>query len=217
VFVLCAWAACDERTPAPALRPGVVLEVDGLVIEESELAPLLVYVRSSGDRLGRSFATKAVLDRHVLPLRVAQREFAAERAALRAKAEAMRRSVMDSGGADPQLRAKGALMGGEATDGLAARSAMELVQADWCFDADNLGVVSPVLEVPRGFCLMSVSDHQPGIERSGDLVNAYQVPFYVHTRVEFETWWHEQKRRLRGKLTYVNPDYQDALPAWLKP
>jgi hypothetical protein len=64
---------------------------------------------------------------------------------------------------------------------------------------------------------MSVSDHQPGIERSGDLVNAYQVPFYVHTRVEFETWWHEQKRRLRGKLTYVNPAYQDALPAWLKP
>ncbi len=208
-------AACDDTKPAPP-RVGVVLEIDGIEIRETELDELLAYVQASGDRLGKSFAARVVLDSHVLPLRVAQRALAPQRAELRAKAEGLRRSVMDSGGADPQLRAKGAIMGGEASRGLVSRAGMDLLQAAWCFPPENLGLVSPVLELPRGFCVMSVSDQQPGIELSGDLVNAYQVPFYTHERREFEAWWAEQKQLLRDKLTYVNPDYVDALPPWIK-
>ncbi len=208
-------AACDDPKPVAA-RVGVVLEIDGIEIRETELGELLGYVQASGDRLGKSFAARVVLDSHVLPLRVAQRALAAQRAELRAKAEALRRSVMDSGGADPQLRAKGAILGGEASRGLLSRGGMDLLQAAWCFPPENLGLVSPVLELPRGFCVMSVSDHQPGIELSGDLVNAYQVPFYTHGRREFEAWWAEQQKLLHDKLTYVNPDYVDALPPWLK-
>jgi len=214
---LCVFATCceGEREPNPE-RKGVVLVVDGIEVREADLEPLLTFVRNGGGRLGRNAAVQAVLDRHLLPVRFAQRAFASERAALRERAEAMRRSVMASGGADPQLRAKGAIMGGEETPGLVARNAMELAQAAWCFDLEHLGLVSPVLEVPRGFCLVSFCDHQPGLERAEDVVNAYQVPFYTHDRNQFEAWWTEQKRALSGKLTYVHPDYADALPPWLK-
>lgn len=210
-------AGCDDAPPAPQVRPGVVLELDGITVRDAELGDLLGYLARSGERLGRSFAAQTVLDRHVLPMRFAQRTFAVQRAALREQAEAMRRSVMASGGADPQLRAKGAILGGEASPGLLSRAGMELAQAAWCFVPENLGVVSPVIEVPRGFCLLSVADHRPGVERTGDLVDAYQVPFYTHDRKAFEAWWDEQKRTLAGKLGYVHPDYADALPAWLKP
>lgn len=216
LFATAVGAFGCEEAPAPAPRPGVLLELDGIVIEESELQPLLGYVNGMGERVGKSFAAQIVLERHLLPTRVAQRAFAAERAVLRERAEAMRRSVMSSGGADPQLRAKGAIMGGESSGGLIARSGMELAQAAWCFEPDNLGIVSPVVEVPRGYCLLSVADHRPGIERSGDLVDAYQVPFYTHGKSEFDDWWADRKRELAGKLTYVHPDYVDALPPWLK-
>jgi hypothetical protein len=216
-FALASFAgsACDQAPPAP--RPGVVLELDGLVVEEADLEPLLTSVRNAGERLGDSFAVQLVLDGHLLPVLAARRAFAARRDELRQSAEAMRRSVLSSGGADPQLRAKGAIMGGEESPGLIGRNSMELAQAAWCFEPDNFGQVSPVLEVPRGFCLMSVADYRPGIERSGDLVNAYQVPFYTHGKREFDDWWAEQRRVLAGKLTYVHPDYADALPPWLKP
>lgn len=214
-ILLLGGATCTRHEPE-AKRDGVVLELDGVVVHEAELEPLLGYVRASGDRAGKAFAAQVVLNRHVLPMRFSQRAFAGERAALRDKAEAMLRSVVSSGGADPQLRAKGAIMGGEDSPGLIGRNGMELAQGAWCFDADNLGLVSPVLEVPRGFCLMSVSDHRPGIERSGDLVNAYQVPFYTHGKNEFDAWWAEQQRSLADKLSYVHRDYADALPTWLK-
>ncbi|HLU39548.1 MAG TPA: hypothetical protein VK081_09190 [Planctomycetota bacterium] len=208
-------ASCNEP-PAPPARPGVVLEIDGIVVEEHELEPLLDYIRQSGDRIGRAAAVRAVLDRHVLPLRFAQREFAAQRAELAERATAFRRSVEASGNADPQLRSKGAILGGEPSGGLIGRSAMELAQAAWCFVEENLGQVSPVIEVPRGFCVMSVADYQPGLERSGDLVDAYQVPFYTHDKRAFSAWWDERKRALAGKLTWVNPEYADALPTWLR-
>ncbi|MEZ5964328.1 MAG: hypothetical protein R3F56_10825 [Planctomycetota bacterium] len=211
-----AGAGCDHSGRPPQARPGVILELDGVDVHESELEPLLTFVRESGDRPGLDLARQLVLDQHVLPLRFAQRAFASERAALRERAEAMRRSVMASGGADPQLRAKGAIAGGEASPGLIGRGGMELAQAAWCFDPDNFGLVSPVVEVPRGFCLLSFSDHRPGIERSGDLVDAYQVPFYTHDKGTFETWWKTQQLALAGKLTYVHPAYVDALPPWLK-
>lgn len=210
-----AGVRCDPG-PAPAARAGVVLELDGIVVGESELEPLLTFVRAGGEHSGRSRSRQIVLDQHVLPLRFAQRAFAAERARQRELAAAMRRSVVSSGGADPQLRAKGALSGGEPSPGLIGRGNMDLALAAWCFDPDNFGIVSPVLEVPRGFCLVSFADHKPGIERSGDLVDAYQVPFYTHDKVTFQTWWHEQKLALAGKLTYVHPDYVDALPTWLQ-
>lgn len=207
---------CDQPKTAPPVRPGVVLELDGIEVREAELEPLLAFVRKSGDRPGRNLSVQIVLDRHVLPTWFARRAFAAERQRLQAQAEAMRRSVMASGGADPQLRAKGAILGGEESPGLIARNAMELAQAAWCFEPDNLGLVSPVVEVPRGFCLLSFADFRPGLERSGDLVNAYQVPFYTHDKRAFDTWWAEQKLALAGKLSYVHPDYVDALPNWLR-
>src|SRR5690606_18265347 len=37
-------ASCNEP-PAPPARPGVVLEIDGIVVEEHELEPLLDYIR----------------------------------------------------------------------------------------------------------------------------------------------------------------------------
>lgn len=215
-LVALASLGCDEQAAGPAVRAGVVLEIDGIVVHEAELTDLVRYVQSSGDRLGRNFATQIVLDRHVLPLRCAQRAFAPARAELRAKAEAMHRSVMASGGADPQLRSKGAILGGEASPGLLSRAGMELAQAAWCFAPDSFGLVSPVLEVPRGFCLLSVADHRPGIERTGDLVDAYQVPFYTHDQRAFGAWWDEHKGTLAGKLTYVHPDYRDALPTWIQ-
>lgn len=213
---LCALllAAC-EPTPPPGPDPEIVLVLDGIEVRRAELQPLVDYLGTTGERLGRAYRIEGALERHILPMKLAQRAFAAERAALRAKAEAMHRSVVASGNAYPQLRSKGEVIGGVPTPGYLARHQMELAQAMWCFAPENLGWCSPVLEVPQGFCMMAVQDYRPGETRTMDGVDAYLVPFFHHDRGGFDAWYKEQKKALAGRLQYVHPDYADGLPRWI--
>lgn len=207
-------AACD-RAPPPGPGPDVALILDGIEIRKDELTEYVHYLGTTGERLGEILRTSVALDRHVIPMHLARRAFPAERAAQRERAEAMKRSVVASGDAYPQLRSKGELLGGEATPGKLARHQMELAQAIWCFDEANLGWVSPVLEVPQGFCLLAVQDMVQGPTRTEDGVDAYLVPFYVLDRGKFDAWYLEQKKLLADRLDHVHPDYVDALPAWI--
>lgn len=197
--------------------PDVVLVLDGIEIKKDELTDLVRYLGTTGERLGELYRIQGALDRHLIPVALMRRAFPAEREAQRERAEAMKRSVAASGDAYPQLRAKGELLHGEATPGNLARHQMELVQAMWCFDEANFGIVSPVLEVPQGFCLIAVQDFVQGPSRTQDGVDAYLVPFYVLDRGKFDAWYLEQKKLLAGRLDYVHPDYVDALPRWLEP
>lgn len=207
---------CGEPRPAGP-GPDVVLVLDGIEIKKDALTDLVRYLGTTGERLGEMYRIQGALDRHLIPLELMRRAFPAERAVQRERAEAMKRSVAASGDAYPQLRSKGELLGGEATPGNLARHQMELVQAMWCFDEANFGLVSPVLEVPQGFCLVAVQDHVLGATRTQDGVDAYLVPFYVLDRGKFDAWYLEQKKLLANRLDYVHPDYVDALPRWLVP
>ncbi len=211
--VLVLAGACDRPPAGPA--PDVVLILDGIEIRKAELTDYVRYLGTTGERLGDMLKTQTALERHLIPMKLARRAFPAERAAQRERAEAMQRSVEASGNAYPQLRSKGDLLGGEATPGKLARHQMELAQAMWCFDEANFGLASPVLEVPQGFCLIAVKDTVQGPTRTQDGVDAYLVPFYTLSRGKFDDWYLEQKKLLADRLTYVHPEYVDALPPWI--
>lgn len=213
-LLLLALSACEQ--PAAPVRPGVVLDIDGLEIHESDLAPMLAYLATTGERLGRNYQVQGVLDQYLIPLKLAQRAFAEQRKPLRERAEALRRAVKDAGDADPQLREKSAAIRGAEAPGLVNRSIMDLPQAAWCFDPNNLGLVSPVLELPHGFCVMSFRDYKPGLQRSQDESDVYLVPFFSHDVRGFARWYDEQKPALAKAVRYCHPDYRDALPHWLR-
>jgi hypothetical protein len=207
--------SCDPQATSP-VRPGLVLDLDGLEVHEAELQPLLAYLDTTGERLGHSYKVQAILDRHSIPLKLAQRAFGVQRQPLAAQAETLRRAVLAAGGADPQLREKAAKIRGAEATGLTNRSVMDLAQAAWCFNPDNLGLVSPVIELPHGYCLLSFADHRPGLQRSQDEVDVFLVPFFTHDVKAFDRWYAEQQKSLVNSLRYCHPDYVDALPTWLR-
>lgn len=210
---------CDQPPPE---RPGVVVEFDGHVIRDDDVAPYRTYLESIGERLGPAYVTAAVLEQHLVPLALARKAFASERAELERQARGFQESVMAAGGADPQLRAKGAIVGGQAAE--VGRGNLDLAQAAWCFTLDehgqlaHFGQSSPVIETPRGFCVLSFRDHVPGVTRAADRIDLFVVTFYTHASYSaYKAWYQSEKLRLAGAATYVGEAYRDAIPAWLKP
>lgn len=205
--------ACGEAGTARS-HPDTILEVDGLRIRQDELSELADYLRGVDARAGRlRIAAKAL--EHLIPLHLARREFAGPRAELRARAEALRDAVGNGG--YPELVVKSRLVGGYSPPRPFARHELPLPVARWAFDEARIGSVSPVLETPQGFCLVATREILRGVTRTGDRADALLVPFYTHSAKEFGAWWTHARARLRGRVTYVHPDYVRALPAWLLP
>jgi hypothetical protein len=214
-MLLAVAAACADDYGDPAAWPaGLVLQVDGLQVWEHEVAPLVSYLASVDRRAGRRTRLAAILSAHLLPLKLAQRAFAAERAALRPRCEALRRAV-DNGGF-PELVAKGRVVPGASHLRL-GRHELPLPLQSYAFAAENLGQTSPVLEVPQGFALIATEHLAPGTSRADDLADVFQVPFYSHSPDDFAAWLRGAQAAVAGRVEYVHPDYRDALPPWLDP
>ncbi len=209
--LLAAACTCGEGPPSPP--PEVALEIDGMRVLASEIAPLCEYLDAVDRHLGRNAKIAAVLDYHVLPLRLAQRAFAAQRRPLLESCTALRRAV--DNGAYPALVAKAGRVRG-ATALSVLRTELPLSLASWVFAADSIGQVSPVLETPQGFCLVGVWQVEAGATRTADRAEVFQVPFFTHAPDEFDAWLRREKAAVAGRLSYVHPDYADALPPWLQ-
>jgi len=208
------FVACDDSAPRVPQRPaGLILEIDGLEVWQRDLEPLLRYVDSVDRRIGEKARVRAILGNHLIPLRLAQRAFAEQRSELRRRCAALHSAVGNE--AYPGLVAKGKAVVGDRGAIHAGRQDLPLPVAAYVFDPANLGMMSPVLEVPQGFCLIAASDVLAGATRASDAVDAFQVGFYTHDPVTFGAWLRQAEREVATRLTYVNPDYKDSLPPWI--
>lgn len=81
-----AAAGCGEQDTTPTPDPDVVLIVDGLTIRLDEVTRYAKIHSTTAPELGHKTIERHLLENYVLPLRLAQREFAARRAELRQQA-----------------------------------------------------------------------------------------------------------------------------------
>lgn len=207
-LILCACGPEDQPSPPP----GVVLEVDGLEITAEELAQFDDYFESLDPTMGRNYRTREFLDQFVLPLRLAQRAFPEDRAEKRQRATVLAEAIGNGGYS--ALVERGEVYGGYKPDHPYSRNDLPLPVARFVFDENHLFQVSPPIEVAQGFALIATYRLMQGISTVQDRAEVYFVPFYTLDSSQFATWYEVQKDRIRNRVTYVHPDYRQALPSW---
>jgi len=198
----------------PAPHTDVALEFDGLQIHEQEIAPLRDYVRSIDGRSGQLTMIGGILDSFLIPLKLAQRAWPEERAAQRELALGLVSAVGNEG--YPGLVQKGRAVAGEPEAELKTRNDLPLPLQAWAFDQQKIGQVSPVIETPQGFAVISTYRIIEGRTRDGDTAEVYQVSFYTHGAKAFADWYYAERTSVAGKVTHVNEDYRRALPPWIR-
>ncbi len=205
-----ALVGCEEQPAAPAYGPDVVLVVDGLEIRRQEIERFHAIHASTAPELGRRTIVRYLLENHVLPLRYAQRAFAAKRAELLEQARLL--TTVAGNVVELEQRCEPFFHQRK----LVNRRQIEAPVAEFAFDRERLGSVSGPLEVPKGFVVAGCFDIQESAMVSEDLADLLQVGFLTHTNAEWVAWLRSEFERTADKVSYVHPDYREALPFWLK-
>ncbi|MEM7202346.1 MAG: hypothetical protein AAF628_18895 [Planctomycetota bacterium] len=211
-LLVLALGACHSEGEPIAQRGDVFLELDGMAFRRAELAPFLAYYDRVNRRVGRNTRIQVILDMHLIPRQLARRAFAEERRALQESCEALHRVVGNGG--YPELVAKGKAVPGAELQ-VVERSDLPLAVAAYAFRDEAIGVLSPVIETPQGFCLVSVREHHRGTLTTLDTAELFLVPFYTHDAAAFEAWLQQARAEVAGALDWVHPDEAEALPPWL--
>ncbi len=204
----------DSPTEAPAGEPrdqDRLLTIDGIDVTFGDVRPWVAFLDGYYAVHSTRSKMRSALDRHVLPLLLARRDFPAERAAQLEKARALR-SVA---GNAVELDQKGRLL---AAPRKAVNPALvELPVARFAFDETLLGSVSEPLELPQGWLLVATLDLQHAAVAGDDIAELLQVPFYTHERDDHLAWLDQTRKAMADKVTWIHPDYRDVLPDWLRP
>lgn len=203
-------AACEKQPPPPAYGPDVVLVVDGLEIRRQEIDRFHAIYASTAPELGRRTIVRHLLENHVLPLRYAQRAFAARRAELLEQARLL--TTVATNVVELEQRSEPFFHQRKAVN----RRQIEAPVAEFAFDRERLGSVSEPLEVPKGYIVAGCFDIQESAMVTEDLADLLQVGFLTHTNAEWIEWLRSEYDRTADKVQYVHPDYREALPFWLK-
>jgi hypothetical protein len=198
----------------PAADPGLVLEIDGLRISAEELADFEDYFRELDPTMGRNYRIGELLDQFVLPLHLARRAFGEERARARDLATSL--AALVGNGGYTELVKRGEVHGGYQPESPFGRNQLPMPVARYAFDERHLFQVSPPIEVPQGFCVIATYKLLQGVSTVQDRVEAYVVLFDTQSTGGFSTWYKAEKQRIGDRVTYVHPDYRDALPPWVK-
>lgn len=206
--VLLASCSRTPPAPAPAVDPDLLLVIDGLEIRLSEVEPYRQFVEQAYPDAGRKTVVQLVLEKHLLPLRMAERAFPAERAAERQRAMDLRSVV----GNVLELEQKSELQ-------VQARRRLTRLQTDlpvamFLFDQTKQGDVSQPIALPRGYMLTGALDYYQAPLVTEDMVEAIQIGFFTHQVGEWTEWVEAEQKRIKSKITYVHPDYREALPTW---
>ncbi|MDP6929003.1 MAG: hypothetical protein QF412_04805 [Planctomycetota bacterium] len=201
----------DQVDPPPDL----LLELDGMSFTRSEVEEYGRYIREEVDhRIGQLALTETVLDKVLIPMKLARRAFPEQRAQKEKHARALSTYVGNQGVAE--LAARGHTLGGYRPESPLTRNSLPLPVSRYVFDESNLGQVSPPIEVPQGYCVIASYDLERGLTRVSDRADVYQVPFYTHGGDDFAAWYQGAREALKGRITYAHPDVLDGLPPWLK-
>lgn len=213
--VIVAAAACADESRTPPEPPtGLAVEFDGLRIWDHEVEPFRRYVEAIDNRAGHLTLLGGILDGFLIPLKMAQRAWHEERETQRERAEGFARAVGNEG--YPGLVQKGRSLAGEPTTDRITRNDLPLPLAVWAFDKEKIGQVSPVIETPQGFAIVSTYKIVDGRTSNADTAEVYQVSFYTHGAKDFSDWYFAERVKLAGKVTHVGDDYRRALPPWIR-
>lgn len=198
----------DERQGTAETR---LLVLDGICITLDDVAPYLAFLDACLPEGGHKTKVQKILDDQLIPLRLGQRAFAAERQRLRERADALRAvssNVEELEQHTALLETKGRLKIG--------RMQAKLPAAMFLFDALQLRSVSQPLELPQGWMVVAAYDLHESAMAVHDWVDALEITFYTHTTGEWLGWYAVQKAALASTATFVHPDYRNAMPEWIQ-
>lgn len=203
-----AVTSCGDDAPAEQR----LLVLDGIEIRLAEIEPYVAFLDSFIPEGGRKTKIKRVLDEYLVPLRLAQRAFAAERRELKERADALCSVAKNI----VELEQQSALIKEKRRSNL-SRMHAHLPVAMYAFDALRVGAVSPPLEMPEGWYVVGTYDlrESPG-HMLDDYVDALQVGFITHTTSKWLEYYNQQRVELADKATFVHPDYVTAMPDWIR-
>lgn len=203
-----------EREPDPSgpPAPGVLLVVDrDLVVRESDVEPFAEYFEELDPSMGVKYRTRELLQQHLVPLMLARRAFPEQRAAQLEQARAVRATADNS----LEFRRRAELLGIRESDRPYTRSDLPLPVAMWAFRPEHLGAVSPPIETARGWVLVSPLDLESGVTQPADRLRALVMPFHTHSRDDFDAWLGRARAEIAGRVDWVAPTIEDALPPTL--
>lgn len=201
-------AGCSRQQPAEHR----LLVLDGIEITLADVEPYVAFLDSYLPEGGRKSKVLRALEDLVLPIRLARRAFPQQREELRQRAEAL----CAVAGNVVELEAKSQFVKDKRRSNL-TRSTAQLPVAMHAFDPLRVGGVSPPLEVPQGWFVVGVYDLHvsPGLVMD-DYIDALQVGFVTHNAAQYLEWYRSEQDRLADKATFVHPDYEHAMPSWLR-
>lgn len=202
-------SACSGDAPAEER----LLVLDGIEIRLAEVEPYVAFLDSFIPEGGRKTKIQRVLDEYLVPLRLAQRAFPAERRQLKERADALRSVATNVNELEQQSR----LIKEKRRSNL-TRMHAHLPVAMFAFDPLRVGAVSPPLEMPEGWYVVGAFDlrESPGMVLD-DYIDALQVGFITHTTSQWHEWYDAAKVELADKASFVHPDYVNAMPPWIRP
>jgi hypothetical protein len=209
-------SACGDDQPATApAKAGAtaadrLLVVDGIAVTFGDLQPWVDYLDTIYANHSARTKMRQTLDEFVLPMALARRAFATERKEQLAKANALR-SVADN---VVELEAKAGMLRPFRKN--VGRRDVELPVSTFLFDPLRTGSVSQPIEVPHGWKVVAARDLQESAIVGDDVADAVIVPFVTHDLHDFTVWYNEQKLEIANRVTWIHPDYRDAVPEWLK-
>lgn len=202
-----ALSGCGETAP-PQVKE--LLVVDGITIELAELEPFLKFLDSYLPEGGRKAKVRRILEEHVLPMHLARRAHPAER-----RAQLQLASDLCSVATNiAELEKQTTNFPGKSRR-FVTRSQAKLPVAMFLFDELLQGAVSPPLEVPFGYIVASCYEVKTGALTVDDHADSLQVGFATHPGAEWQAWLVAEQKRIADKVTFVHPDYREAMPPWL--
>lgn len=196
-----------EQRPPPDTR---ILCVDGIDFTYADVQPFVEFYDRFYPKWTLAAKVRRTLDAYLLPLRFAQRDFKAERAAVLEQA----RGLVTVAGNVVELEQKAGPTGKRKS---LTMQQLELPLAVFLFDRSKIGSCSPPIELPQGCSVVGAFDVVDGGVLGDDVVDAMQVPFFTHAdKDDFDKWLARLRPRCADKVSYVHPDFRNAVPEWLK-
>lgn len=201
-------AGCAEE---PTVATDLLLVVDGLEFRQADVAPYVAFLRSFVPESGEKTKVRVVLEEYLLPLRLAQRAFPEARQLALTRARGLCEVATNAAELDEQSR----LLQQRQRANMSRRRP-QMPVAMFLFDPMKLGSVSEPLEVPVGYVVAAAFDLHESALMIDDYVESLQVPFVTHDTESWATWLEAEKERVATRVSYVHPEFREAMPSWLQ-
>jgi hypothetical protein len=201
-------AACGEEEAKP--DPELLLVFDGIEVRFADVEPYVEFLGSFLPESGRKARIMRALDEQVLPVALARRAFPGERKQQLERARELCSVATNVHELEEQTRTYSPKARRDYT-----RLHM-LPIAMFLFEPLNLGSVSDPIELPAGYVVVGAFDLKESALLLDDYADTLQVGFETHPPTAWSSWLAAEKQRVSSKVTYVHPDYREAMPPWLE-